>query len=369
MHWRTVGALLVGGCIALGLYAGVRAEGEHDALGPYKLLTTIKMPGDLVGGFDISWVDSEAGRYYLADRGNTSIDVIDTRHNTLLYSIPLHAAGNGVVAIRRHKEDDEDDDADQSGELWVGDSASMVEVVDLKTKSVVASINTLGKMRADELSYDSRDHLILIANDRDAIPFVTFISTTTRMIVGSLAFPQVVFGTPATGHGLEQSVWDARTRKFYLAVPATSANHAGEVDEIDPHSMMVTRIFATTCSPAGLVLVPRQHLVTSCGDVIDVKTWSLVTTIAGTGGDEIWFNPGDERVYFGNFFTIPVADTDTNTLVTTLTVGFAATPFANSHFTHSVAADSETNRIFVPVTHEGVKVYTDDTDNDGHHDD
>jgi len=364
--------------ILLALFAAARADEDHDRLGPYKLLTTIAVPGDLIGGFDISWVDSEAGRYYLADRGNATavppiaprIDVIDTKHNKLLPSIPVLFAGNGVVAI--HRSNDGDEDRDDAGELWVGDANSHVEVVDLRTKSIVANINTMGSMRADELAYDPLDHLILIANDRDPIPFVTFISTRTRMVVGQLKFPQVVFVTPPattpSGHGLEQSVWDSRTRKFYLAVPATSANHAGEVDEIDPHTMMVTKIFATTCNPAGLVLVPRQHLVTSCGDVINVKTWSLVTTVANTGGDEIWFNPGDERVYFGNFFTIPVVDTDTNTLVTTLTVGFTATPFSNAHFTHSVAADSENNRIFVPVTHEGVKVYTDDRDDhDGHH--
>src|SRR5215467_14542339 len=90
--------VIVFAVLLLALFAAARAE-EHDTLGPYKLLTTIKMPGDLIGGFDISWVDSQVGRYYLADRGNTSIDVIDTRHNTFLYAIPLQAAGNGVVAI------------------------------------------------------------------------------------------------------------------------------------------------------------------------------------------------------------------------------------------------------------------------------
>src|SRR5215510_7203246 len=36
----------------------------------YKLLTTISnIPGNLAGGFDISWVDSETGRYYLTTRG------------------------------------------------------------------------------------------------------------------------------------------------------------------------------------------------------------------------------------------------------------------------------------------------------------
>src|SRR6266705_3586313 len=91
------------------LLVPARAEDEH--LGPYRLLATIIIPGNLAGGFDISWVDSEAGRYYLADRGTTSIDVIDTEHNKFLYAIPLQAAGNGVVAIRRSHDDDEDDDA------------------------------------------------------------------------------------------------------------------------------------------------------------------------------------------------------------------------------------------------------------------
>ena len=68
---------------------------EHDELGPYKLLTTISIPG-FGNGFDISWVDSEASRYYLANRGNATavppvaahIDVIDTRRLTLLGSAP-----------------------------------------------------------------------------------------------------------------------------------------------------------------------------------------------------------------------------------------------------------------------------------------
>ena len=83
---------------------------EREELGPYRLLTTISIPG-FGNGFDISWADSSASRYYLADRGNATaippvaarIDVIDTRRLTLLAPLPVHAAGNGVVAIRtRH---------------------------------------------------------------------------------------------------------------------------------------------------------------------------------------------------------------------------------------------------------------------------
>ena len=65
----------------------------------------IPIPGNALRSFDISWVDAEASRHYLADRGNTTvtpvvpphIDVINTRSLKLLDPLPLHAAGNGVV--------------------------------------------------------------------------------------------------------------------------------------------------------------------------------------------------------------------------------------------------------------------------------
>jgi DNA-binding beta-propeller fold protein YncE len=375
---RWISTLAVAALLAVMAVASAK---EHDDLGPYRLLTTISIPG-FGNGFDISWVDSEAGRYYLADRGNATatppvpprIDVIDTRRLTLLDPLPVHAAGNGVVAIRdRH--DDEEWRREGADELWVGDAKSFVEVIDLASKSIVADIFTGGTKRADELAFDPRDHIILVANDQDTPPFVTFISTKTRTVLGRLDYPQAVFGTPPTNHGLEQPVWNPRTRKFYLSVPGTVDNPQGEVDEIDPHSMMVTRVFPAVCNPGeapqGLALVPRQRLVTSCGDIIRIKDGTVVKTVPGLGIDEIWFNPGDERVYFAggpNFITdpsVPVLDTDTNTVVAVLKVG---TPPPPLRFTHSVAADSETNRIFVPISGVGVKVYTDSEEEDGHHD-
>ena len=53
-----------------------------------------------------------------------------------------------------------------------------------------------------------------------------------------------------------------------------------------------------------------------------------------------------------------VVDEQSLQVVTTLAVGS----------THSVAADSENNHIFVPVTSVGVKVYSDDSDHEGHSD-
>jgi hypothetical protein len=362
--WSLVGLTLLVVCAAASADLNALVRG-------YRQVATILIPGNLSGGFDISWVDAVAGRYYLANRGTVSIDVIDTKHVKYLYSIPLAAAGNGVVAIP-NPHDDLDNDPETAGELWVGDAASNVEVIDLKTQIKVASISTGGVARADELAYDPLDHILLIANDRETTcvmgvctggpPFVTFISTESRRVLGSIFYPQVVFGATPSNHGLEQPVWNPKTGMFYLAVPATSDNPAGEIDEIDPAGQQITRIFRTTCNPAGLVLAPRQRLVTSCGDVIRVSTGDVLTTVANVGGDEIWFNAGEERVYFGGFqgIGVPILNTDNNTLVTTLVVGqINPMPPPPSQTTHSVAADSENNLIFVPVSNVGVKVYTD----------
>jgi len=357
---------------AVSVVVSVHAKDSEDN-GAYRLITTVLIPG-FGNGFDISWVDSEASRYYLADRGNTAvtpvipprIDVIDTRSLKLLDPIPTHAGGNGVVAIRTTHGDDDRWSDEGANELWVGDNKSNVEVIDLASRAIVADIPTGGSHRADELAYDSRDHIILVANDQDTPPFVTFISTTTRTVLGHLSYPQAVFGAPPNNnHGLEQPVWNPKTKKFYLSVPGTMTNPQGEVDEIDPIHMDVTRVFPAVCDPGeapqGLALIPRQRLATSCGDIIRIKDGKVLTTIPGVGVDEIWFNPGDERVYYAggpNFIfnsTVPVVDTETNTVIAVLPVG---TPPPPLRFTHSVAADSETNRIFVPISGVGVQVWT-----------
>jgi len=374
--------------VPLLVFVAARADDDQNgSLSTYKLVTTISIP-DLVG-FDISWVDSESARYYLADRGtgNTPatprIDVIDTDNNRLLDPIPMPKdangmptiAPNGVVAIHRTGSDDEED---HPGTLVVGASNSSAIFFDLAHPlAPPVVVPTGGKGRADELAYDPRDHIILIANDRDQDLFVTSISTVSPPgVLGKIFYDGSVPGNPKSTGGIEQPVWDGKTKKFYLAIPSTVANPNGEVDEIDPVTPdpmhpTITRIFKTSCGPAGLVLIPGQRLMTSCGDVLDIHTGTVVHTVTPTvGGDELWFNRGDDRVYFGggtDRISVPVVrGLSPFNLITTLKVGnLMVTP---PHTTHSVAADSENNKIFVPVSHEGVKVYTAEEDNDGGND-
>jgi DNA-binding beta-propeller fold protein YncE len=338
----------------------------HDEIGSYQQIATVPIPGGLAG-FDISWVDSVSGTYYLADRtatpGTGRIDIIDVETNTVT-SIPgFVGAGatrelsgpDGIVVIHQRGQLGAGQ-GNQRNELWAGDGDSTVKVVDLQTNSIVATIPTGGSFRADELAYDPQDKIIMVANDADTPPFVTFIDAEARMVLGHLSFTQ------ANG-GLEQPVWDPQKHRFYISVPSTFSNSNGEVDEVNPKTESFTGFFQINnpagAGPAGLALLPGQRLMTSSGVVLDANTGATITVINGVGGDEIWYNPGDNRVYFGAS-PMPVVDASTYQVVASLPTGN----------THSVAADSENNRIFVPsrspAPDNGVQVFTDDVEQGEH---
>ena len=325
----------------------VRAFGQD----VYQQIAAIDIPGGL-SSFDISWVDSANSRFYLADRssviGGGRIDVIDTQANQLLYTIPTTAAEigfagpkpavtpgctisgpNGVVAIP------------QLNQLYVGDGDSTVKVVDLAAKAIVAVIPTGGKCRADELGYDPVDHIIMIANPNDSPPFVTFISADTQQVVGKYVYQ-------GRAGGLEQPVWNRLTRKFYITVPSTAAS-PGSIDVFDPVTMKLDHSISTAaCSPAGLALTSNQHMFTSCGAVVDGRTGDSLATITGVSGDEIWYNPGENRIYYGaTNNAVGVVDGDTFQIVGTIPVNG-----------RNVSVDSETGRVFVPVAGQGILVFT-----------
>ena len=354
------GSLLLS--VAVGLSPVAFAQQGQPVAG-YKLLTTINVPGGLAG-FDISWVDSANARYYLADRGNATatpaipprVVVIDTLNDQYLTSISLPQAPNGVVAVPR------------AHELWVGLNDSTVAVISTDDNTVTHVIATGGKglavtpaARADELAYDPADRIILIANDRDTPPFVTFISEANHSVITSLMYDGN--SAPQSTGGIEQPVWNGTAGKFYIAIPSTATNANGEIDEIDPHTYKVTRTFPTKCmGPAGLVLIPNQRLTTSCGDTIDIASGKVMSTAANAGGDEIWYNNGDSRVYFGggtDRISVPVTDATINatTTLTSLVVGQIVASPGVSQTTHSVAADDVNNQVFVPVVGAGVQVW------------
>ena len=199
---------------------------DNQNLGPYKQIATVSVPSGLAGGFDISWVDSASGRYYLADRGNAQasppvppgIDVLDSRHPKFLNEIalPTSLGTNGVLLIRRISDDDGED---QTATLVVGGNDSHTYFVNLTSDLAHAmgapiTVNTGGKVRADELAYDPKHQIILITNPDEltatppSSPFISFISAKTHTVLGKIVYDgQPGDGPNATG-GIEQPVWD-----------------------------------------------------------------------------------------------------------------------------------------------------------------
>ena len=96
-----------------------------------------------------------------------------------------------------------------------------------------------------------------------------------------------------------------------------------------------------------MVITPSHKAFTSHGVVVNILTGNILATNTNPGADQIWYNVGDNRVYFGVTGTSPVFDADTNQFLVNL-------PSAAGH---TLAADPNNNHIFAPVTGAGIKVF------------
>src|SRR5258708_35033444 len=65
--------LLLSAAVGLSAFAGAANAAEMRQIG------TISIPGEPLNSFDISWIDQSTGMYYLADRSNKGIDIVDTK--------------------------------------------------------------------------------------------------------------------------------------------------------------------------------------------------------------------------------------------------------------------------------------------------
>ncbi len=323
--------------------AGDRDYGR--ARGPISLLKTIPVPvssanttAGALYSFDISFVDPATQTYYLADRSNKAVDVVDARTDTFITQIAPnngHAPFAGFVPCVPAA--GANDCAGPNGVvgafpfLFVTDAPSRVLTVDLRTSppTTVSEVFTRAgeKTRADELAYDPKDGLLLVINNASDPPFGTVIKVNKAngalTVVTNIDF-DAAHGVDAT-NGAEQPVWDPATGKFYLSIPqiGSTPSHGGVV-RISTTGVIEAIYPVELCSPAGLALGPRQGLLVGCNVVfdtaggvwtgnadrnlhsaapryviIDAKTGAVGKILPGVGaGDEVWFNKGD-----GNYYT------------------------------------------------------------------
>ncbi|MGH8302454.1 MAG: YncE family protein, partial [Steroidobacteraceae bacterium] len=317
---------------------------------PFARIGTLQVPGAPLESFDIGFVNA-AGVYAFADRSNGGLDFFEGATGRFLgratgfvgYSATggSDASGpNGVVAVG-------------GNEFWAGDGDSTVKAVDLRTKKIIASISTGGKKRADELAYDPRDHLVIAVNNADDPPYVSFISTRTRKVVGRLELERA-------SDGAEQPVWNPRTGLVYISIPSLDDVKAhGAVAVVDPHTYKLVKLMPVErCMPAGLALGPHDDLLLGCSDdavaagfparsfVMSAATGKIVASLPRVGGsDEVWSDLKAGRYYLAAAANtggpvLGVVDSRTNRWIGNWPTG----PHA-----HSVAADPVTGKVFVPI--------------------
>jgi DNA-binding beta-propeller fold protein YncE len=323
--------------------------GPADAAG-MKRVDTLRVPGDPLASFDIGIVN-DAGIYALTDRSNKSVDLIDAATGKFLGRVAgftgfNKAAGSavsgpdGVIAVG-------------NDQLWAGDGDSTVKIIDLKSRSITDTISTGGQKRVDEMAYDPRDHLVIVVNNADKPPFVTFISSETHKVLGKIILDHA-------SDGAEQPAWDPVTGKVYLTIPVVDGVEAnGAVAVIDPRTLKLEKMLPVTkCMPAGLAVGPQGHLLIGCSDdavdsgfpaqslVMDARTGKIVATIDKIGGsDEVWYDDKSGNYYLAAAKNpggpvLGVIDARTDRWIANLPSGPRA---------HSVAADPKTGRVFVPI--------------------
>src|SRR5204863_8531545 len=116
---------------------------------------------------------------FLRNRSNVLLFVVKSDTGTFVARIGgFHSGGpNGLELVP------------DRGELWSADADSSVRVIDVASRTIVATIATNGRDRSDDLAYDAKDKLIVAGNDSEPTPFLTFISTVDRRVLGRLEFP------------------------------------------------------------------------------------------------------------------------------------------------------------------------------------
>lgn len=353
-------------------------------------LTAVQIQGKPLRSFDISWVNPDRAEYYLGDRSNAGIDIIDTEKNTFKRTIGgfvgIKLLGSGAVD---NNHSGPDGVTSHGRWLYAGDGDSTLKVIDLNAPNASAikqTISTGGSTRVDEMALTADGLLLLAANNAEDPPFATLfhangdatvssVSKITKISVSSTIIP------PGFGLSLEQPAWDPETKRFYVSIPVIANNPSGcnfgqlagaitcdgGLLVIDPTTVASPTatlgafdkttntgvVSLNKCGPNGATLGPHDNLLLGCTPgnnpsnvdtlVINAKTKNYAHIAGITGSDEVWFNSGDHRYYTGSSrqpggAVLGVID-GTSVLIETV---------PQSSGSHSVAADCKRNKIFVP---------------------
>jgi hypothetical protein len=319
-------------------------------------VTAIAIPGNPLRSFDISFVSQERPEFYLADRSNSAIDVINTKtlkvETQLTGFIGIVLNGSGAVD---NNHSGPDGVASHGRWVYAGDGNSTLKVFDLNTPitgtPLKQTISTGGSTRLDEMALTSDGKLIIAANNAEDPPFGTLFNANGDAAVSNVTKIAKIVADPTiipSGFGLsiEQPAWDPTTARFYTSIPIIANNPSGcnygqvsgaitchgGLMVLDPTNLgplvggtatvgaynagTNTGVFPLpNCGPNGATVADGDNLMLGCTPgnqlpagnpaadtttlVINAKTKNSASVNGITGSDEVWFDHHLKRYYLG----------------------------------------------------------------------
>jgi hypothetical protein len=437
--------------LLLGSAAWAQDQAATDPNAPaLRLLTTVPIFGTAPShntplfSFDISFVDPANGLYYLADRSNRAIDIIDTTGanaricgstdtgpDTLCGQIG--GASVGFAGYTGNNATSGPDGVVASFPcVFAGDGNSRVVAFNWNAgvTNVAATFSTGGTTRVDEMAFDPTDNRLMVVNNAETPPFATLL--TVNKSTCAMTNPiKVSFGTlptatnisqpvqnPKATNGAEQPVWEPVTQRFYEAIPEVNGNGSngpnGGLARVNPLTGNIEAFYQVNyCQPSGTAAGPNGDILLQCSEVFDQKgnecaaaanspagqpallrlaqctgtsgaqvvicnpsrgcspsSGSIVSIPGPGGGDEVWFNSGDNNYYetaannpIGASLFVIASGASTTVTPNTVIQQLATLPpqgamvpttpsgalAAVAPSVHSVAASAFNNHIYVPL--------------------
>lgn len=298
---------------------------------PLSVLDNIQMPHETIATvprFDLLTVDERRGLLYVPHTSNSALEIVDTRTQKFVISIPDLPGVRGVALT-----------PDPNVVFVSMSGGGAVAAVDTKLMKVLATISVNGS--PDAIAYDPVDDAVLATSS--GAKELTIINRTTGKVTGTVKLP----GSP------ELLTVDAKTGTAYIAI-----NDKDEVAAVKITSHHLTELRGCDIrAPTGVALDDQGHLfVADRGlvSVIDVLIDKCLGSVdIGNGVDQIAVNLHTHHLYTANGGSRNLSVIDTRTFKPLGEVGTG--PGGDG-----VTSDPKTDLVYVMVGRPGlVAVYHD----------
>jgi hypothetical protein len=256
-----------------GLSKAAMAPAFHETLIRLPGISRNRVGSSMLFSFGDARVDSHRSLYLLADQNAGALDVVDVRRNSLVRQIVsgrcsrcrftgvdsrLWPSRSGPSAIAL---------VDGSSLAWVGDVGA-VELVDYELGTIVRTIDVDAPNGMPSLfwsahaCYDSTDRLLMVVNSDDPAPFLSIIDTESAKRIKRIDFPRSL--------GLGDCAYRAADHSFYFTIAGLPQEQEGalallRVDRIASNSLKIATFVQPQCSPTALSMdEPQARLLVGC---------------------------------------------------------------------------------------------------------